>query len=154
MKIILGIVTILLSFTALAEEDWTKRITPEITLKALALYRADPTNEDALGALSITTNFADKSPNLLVEIKEEYFPFKLGELDQNIQARFIGAFVAGNIEYQLIHNINENRPIEGIKLVLYTYTRLREKNIIPKHKEFEKWINMDRNGELAKKIKI
>jgi hypothetical protein len=153
MRAIVLLLIVVLVKPALAGEDWTKKITPEITLKAIQLYRHDPTTEDAMSALSIVTNFAEQSDQVTVLLQEKYFPFKLGSIASESESRFIGAFVAGNIERQLLNKINQNSPLEGIFLVLHTYKKLHEKGLFPKMENFEKWLLWQEKGDLEKNLK-
>lgn len=154
MRAILLLLILALVKPAFAEEDWTKRITPEITLKAIQLYKNDPTTDDALGALSIATNFAEQSEQVFVTIDAKFLPFKLGNIDKDVEARMIGAFVAGNIEYQLMHKIRQDSPLEGILLELYTYKKLKEKGLFPENDNFEKWLQWEKEGELRQRLKM
>jgi len=153
MRAIVLLLIIVLVKPALAGEDWTKKITPEIALKAIQLYRHDPTTEDAMSALSIAANFADQSDQVSVLLQDEYFPFKLGSIASELESRFVGAFIAGNIEHQLLNQINQNSPLEGVSLVLHTYKKLHEKGISPKMEDFEKWLLWQEKGDLEKNLK-
>ena len=120
-----------------AKEDWTAQITPDIALRAIQIYGANPTTEDALGALSIALNFAEKSEDVTIQIQKEVFPFELGSISQDAESRFVGAFVAGNLEYQLRTKTNENSPLAGIYLVLHTYQRLVHEGHLKRVESFE-----------------
>ena len=155
MKVIISFLICMFILPAYATEDGlSKKITPEIALKAIKSYRKNPVAKNAAGALSIALDFVDQSPSVTVDIKQDYFPWKLGHIDPQIESKFIGAFVAGNVEYQLINRLNKNTPLEGIKLVLYTYEKLRKANTFPADKEFEKWLIWKKKGKLSENLKI
>lgn len=149
MKLSLPIVFLvsLYSFCAHSQEC-TDDISPEATLKAIQLFRDDPVGDFSDCALSIAGNFAEQSPAVLVELRPVYFPWKLGEIDSDAEVKLLGAFVAGNVEYQLTNNVKENRPIEGVWLELLTYERMKEIGAIETLEGFEDWLELERNGQL------
>ncbi len=155
MHKLLLIVTLFCSISAFAQnEDLKKTITPEVVLKAVNLFKSDPMGKDADGALSVITNFAENSDQVTIEISEKYFPWKFGSLGKEFDAKFLGAFIAGNLECQLEKKIKKSCPIEGIHLVLETYQALRNAKKIKAHQKIEKWIELDKKGELANEVGI
>jgi hypothetical protein len=138
----------LCSFGAHSQEC-TNDLSPEGTLTAIQLYRDDPVGDYADCALSVVGNFAEQSPTVLVELRPVYFPWELGGIDSEAEVKFLGAFVAGNVEYQLTNKVKENRPIEGVRLQLLTYERMREVGAIETLQEFERWLDLERNGQLG-----
>ena len=128
-------------------------ISPEGTLRAIQLFRENPVGDYADCALSVAGNFAEQSPSVLVELRPIYFPWELGEIDADAEVKFLGAFVAGNIEYQLTNNVKENRPIEGVRLELLTYEMMREIGAIETLEGFEDWLELERNGQLGIQFK-
>jgi hypothetical protein len=142
----------LCSFGAHAQEC-TNDLSPEATLKAIQLYRDDPVGDYADCALSVVGNFAEQSPTVLVELRPVYFPWELGEIKSDAEVKFLGAFVAGNVEYQLTNNVKENRPIEGVRLQLWTYERMKEVGAIETLPGFEEWLELERNGQLGTQFK-
>ena len=142
----LSLVT-LCSFPAQSHEC-ADELSPEATLKAIQLYRDDPVGDFADCALSVAGNFAEQSPAVLVELRPSYFPWELGKIDSDAEVKFLGAFVAGNVEYQLTNSVKENRPVEGVRLQLLTYERMKEAGAIETLPGFEKWLELERNGQL------
>ena len=141
----------LCSFSAHSQEC-TNKLSPEATLKAIQLYRDDPVGDYADCALSVAGNFAEQSPAVLVELRAVYFPWKLGGIDSDAEVKFLGAFVAGNVEYQLTNDVKENRPIEGVRLQLLTYERMKEVGAMQTLQGFEEWLELERNGQLDTKF--
>jgi hypothetical protein len=137
----------LCSFSAHSQEC-TDELSPEATLRAVQLYRDDPVGDHADCALSIAGNFAEQSPAVLVELRPAYFPWELGKIDSDAEVKFLGAFVAGNVEYQLTNEVKENRPLEGVRLQLLTYSRMKETGAIDTLPGFEAWLELERNGQL------
>ncbi|MGZ7124242.1 MAG: hypothetical protein ACXVIT_12115 [Halobacteriota archaeon] len=95
----------------------------------------------------------EQSDQVTVLLQDEYFPFTLGSIASELESRFVGAFVAGNIEHQLLNQINQNSPLEGVSLVLHTYKKLHEKGLSPKMEKFEEWLLWQEKGNLEKSLK-
>ena len=127
-------------------------LTPEVALKAIALFKQDPLGEQANGALAVVLKFAQSSSQVLVVIDEKIFPFEIGSIDSAAESTFLGAFLAGNVEHQLITGTKENRPYEGILLMLKTYEIMRYRGVIDRVEGFEHWINLRNKGDLESAI--
>lgn len=106
---------------------------------ALKIFRNNPDGKNANAALSNMTAFANQSSEVLVEIDKKYFPYESDTISSDAQIKFVGAFIAGNVEYQLLYEIKENRPLEGVKLMVETYVKLRRKNAVVRIQGFEEW---------------
>ncbi|VAW66011.1 hypothetical protein MNBD_GAMMA09-255 [hydrothermal vent metagenome] len=154
MKVILSFLIFAFILPVFAGEAKPVKISPETTLSAIKSYKAAPLAVAAAGSLATVLDFADQSKDISVDIRQEYFPWSLGKIEPKFESKFIGAFVAGNVEYQLINKVNKNTPVEGVKLILYTYEKLREKNMFPKDEKFEKWLAWKEKGVLSNKLKI
>ena len=94
-------------------------------LAEIAAFRSDPGATDAASRLDRIVAFAEASSEVTVEISAEMLPWQPGTIDPSIQNTFVGAFIAGNVEYQLQNNVNQNRPLEGAALVIEVYRMLR-----------------------------
>jgi hypothetical protein len=155
MRKLLLIVTLFFSLTVFAQnEEWKKIVTPEIALKAIKLFKSDPLGKDADDALSLILDFAENSDQVTIEISEKYFPWKFGSHGKQFDTKFLGAFIAGNLECQLENKSNKNCTIEGIYLVLETYQALRDAKKIKAHQKIERWIELRKKGELANEVGI
>lgn len=150
MKALLGILVFLTTLAVFADENKQANATPELILKKIQQYKADPTTKEALDTLSFIVSFAVASDDVAVIVDPKFLPWKLGSLDEDLETRYVGAFVAGNIEYQLIHKDNKNNPQAGVKLLLYTYKKLREKNMIKIDKAFENCIKLVQQDKKCK----
>jgi hypothetical protein len=115
---------------------------------ALRIFRNEPGGNKAKTALSTMATFAEQSPDVLVEIDKKYFPYEPDTISSDAQIRFLGAFIAGNVEYQLLYEVKGNRPVEGAKLMLETYVKLRKKNAVVRIEGFEKWKGLVRKNQL------
>jgi len=92
--------------------------------------------------------FAEQSSEVLVEIDKKYFPYESAAISSSAQIKFLGAYIAGNVEYQLIYGVKENRPLEGVKFMLETYEKLRRTNAVVRIEGFEKWKKLIRKNQL------
>ncbi|MCH9025551.1 MAG: hypothetical protein IIA05_00345 [Proteobacteria bacterium] len=147
-KLIVFLLAILGSFCTFAG-DWADDISPQTALKAIQLFRDDPVSEDALAAVAIVLNFAERSDDVLVLIDAKYLPFELGAIESDANSKFLGAYVAGNVEYQLLNSVRENRPMEGIRFMLQTYEKFRQADAIEVQSGFEEWLELERKGQLG-----
>ena len=136
------------------EESWTTAVTPEITLEAIKIFRENPVGEDARGALALIVKFARESKDVSVTISPNYLPWEQGSLAPSLEGIFLGAFVAGNVEYQLMQGIKENRPIEGIKMMLQSYKVLRDREKIEAHENFDAWLSLDHQNQLYAELNL
>lgn len=134
------------------EENWTNEITPEITLEAIKIFRENPMGTDARGALSLVVNYAQNSDDVTITLLPKYLPWQAGSLGPNLEGIFLGAFVAGNVEHQLITNRKENRPLEGIQLMLDSYQMLKDRKKIDPIETFETWLEYTRAGTLKDEL--
>ena len=80
--------------------DWAK-LPSKTVLKAISRFKSDPLAAKADGILAIIVNFADKSPNVYVEIDVGYLPWIKQKRIKNSDI-LLAAFIAGNIRSQLI----------------------------------------------------
>ncbi len=140
--------------TSSAEDSWTTAITPEITLEAIKIFRENPIGDDARGALALIVKFTKESKDVVVTISPNYLPWEQGSLPPHLEGVFLGAFVAGNVEYQLMKGITENRPFEGIKLMLHSYKVLKDREKIEALENFDAWINLDRKNQLYAELEL
>jgi hypothetical protein len=115
---------------------------------ALKIFRNDPNGKNANAALSNMAKFAEQSSEVLVEIDKKYFPYESAAISSKAQIKFLGAYIAGNVEYQLIYGVKENRPLEGVRFMLETYEILRRKNAVVRIEGFEKWKKLIRKNQL------
>lgn len=156
-KFILIILSVLLTALpgyASDDDGWTSTITPEITLEAIKIFRENPSGEDARSALALIVRFTKESKDVTVTISPNYLPWEQGTLSPYLEGVFLGAFVAGNIEYQLLHKINQNRPFEGIKLMLYSYKVLKDRDKIEALENFDTWLVLDQQNQLYAELDL
>jgi hypothetical protein len=124
------------------------RHSEEEVLEAIQLYRKDPIGDEADRSLSVAGSFAAESSAVNVDLRSICHLRELGVIDKDTEIRLLGAYVAGNLEYQLRNRVNENRPVEGVQLQLLTYERMKGADSIEAVPEFEEWLKLDLDGQL------
>jgi len=148
LSLLMAVLLIGFPLLSSGDDDWKRSITPEMALKAINAFRADPDGEHGRGYLSVIVNFAEESDLVLVKIDPDQFPADFKNLDSQWQGTLLGAFVAGNIEPQLLFDEKSDSPLEGIRLMLSSYRHFESAGRIEKLPSFEEWIRLDAHGKL------
>lgn len=123
-------------------------ITSSIALTAIERYQKDPLAPDAGTLLSVIAKFAKQSEDVSILIDLKYFPTEFKSLESKNASQLLGAYIAGNVEYQVRNGIKENRPVEGILSMLSTYSSLKNSGAIETLPSFKDWLTKAENGEL------
>jgi len=139
----------LIGCSALTKEQSVVSIRPEIVLGAVEQFRSNPVAEDAMEHLSVVASFANNSDDVYVLIDKSFFPDEFFNLKGIPKQRLLGAYVAGNIESQLISEDKENRPLSGVQLMLQTYKAMRNIDVLDELSGFEEFITQDQQGKLS-----
>ena len=125
-------------------------ITKEMALKAAVLFRnADPFSEDARGYAGVLVQFTEKSPDVMVKISPKTLPiFEDKNLSVQVRAILIGAFMAGNVDSQLLRGRKQSDSYAGDLQLIETYRLMQKKKphlVIP---GIEKLIDLESAGKL------
>jgi len=125
-------------------------ITKQMALKAVTLFReADPFSEDARGYAAILVRFVDKDHHVLVSINSKSVPFLSAKnLSEQERGILLGAFVAGNVDSQLLRGEKRNDPYAGDIQVIETYRQMQKKKPKLRIPEVEKLIELKSKGQL------
>jgi hypothetical protein len=126
-------------------------ITKEIALKAIGIFRNDPLSEDGRGAAAIIVTFVDKSHDVVVGLSKKVFPFfdAPGVSQKEINV-LLAAFVAGNIDSQLLRGVKKDDAYAGDLQLIQTYRQLQKNNPKLKIPAIEKMAEMEQRGELKR----
>jgi len=127
-------------------------ITKEMAIKAATLFRnADPFSSDALGYAAILIRFTEKSPEVMIKVSHKPLPFLSSKkLSDKERAILIAAFVAGEMDSQLLHRKVKDDPYAGDLQLIETYRLMQQKKprfVIP---EIEQLIELEKAGELKR----
>lgn len=129
------------------------KITKDIALKAVVLFRQDPLSEDGRGAAAILVRFAEKSPDVMLKMDLKSLPFMHGNaVPEKERATLLAAFIAGNVDSQLLRGRKGNDPYAGDLQVIETYRQMQGKNAKLHIAEVEKLIELAKRGELKRYV--
>ena len=129
-------------------------ITNAMALRAASLFRnADPFSEEARGCAAILVRFTEKSPDVLVGVSGKTIPFLHSkDLSEQELAILLGAFVAGNIDSQLLRGVKTDDPYAGELQVIETYGQMRKKRPRFSVPEIDKLIALEKAGKLKAQL--
>jgi hypothetical protein len=126
-------------------------ITKEVALKAIGLFRDDPLSEDGRGAAAIIVTFVDKSHDVVVGLSKKVFPvFDAPGVSKKETNALLAAFIAGNLDSQLLRGVKKDDPYAGDLQMIQTYRQLQQKNPKLKIPAVEKMAEMEQRGELKR----
>jgi hypothetical protein len=126
-------------------------ITKEVALKAIGLFREDPLSEDGRGAAAIIVTFVDKSHDVVVGLSKKVFPvFDAPGVSKKETNALIAAFIAGNLDSQLLRGVKKDDPYAGDLQMIQTYRQVQQKNPKLKIPALEKMAEMEQRGELKR----
>jgi len=122
-----------------------------VALKAIGLFRDDPLSEDGRGAAVIIVTFVDKSHDVVVGLSKKVFPvFDAPGVSKKETNALLAAFIAGNLDSQLLHGVKKDDPYAGDLQMIQTYRQLQQKNPKLKIPAIEKMAEMEQRGELKR----
>lgn len=116
-------------------------------LKAIGVFRADPVGEGAADAARLIFRFAEKAETVTVVVSGEVCPWILDKGCKYGELLFV-AYVAGNIEPQLKAGRKGDQAYEGALQTICTYKQLRALADSKEIPSVEKWVALQKSGEL------
>lgn len=125
------------------EPDWAN-LEPELVLKAIADFEADPGGTNSAGNLAVIVNFAEASSDVQIVLDEATLPWLVRKPETKGENILLGAFVAGNIRPQLEKKVNQDCPVDGLLFLGRVYRALRPGGTVGVVPELEKWSKLDR----------
>jgi hypothetical protein len=129
------------------------KITRDIALKAVVLFRQDPLSEEGRGAAAILVRFADKSPDVLLNLNPKSVPFMKGNaVPEKQRLTLLAAFIAGNVDSQLLRNRKGDDPYAGDLQVIETYRQMQKKNTKLHIPSVEELVDLEKRGELRRYV--
>jgi hypothetical protein len=124
-----------------------------MALNAITSFRADPFSEEGRGSRGIIINFSEQNHEVSVFINSKTVPFlsnKTISLDD--RSTLLAAFVAGNIDSQLLRHQKKDDSYSGVLQVIETYRQMQKKNPKLRIADVEKFIDMEQRGELKRYV--
>jgi hypothetical protein len=122
-----------------------------VALKAIGLFRDDPLSEDGRGAAAIIVSFSDKSHDVVVRLSKKVFPvFDAPGVSKKETNALLAAFIAGNLDSQLLRGVKKDDAYAGELQLIQTYRQLQKKNSKLKIPAIERMAEMEQRGELKR----
>ena len=143
---------VMVAFAVSASGAETK-ISRETALDAIMTFRADPFSGWNRGAAGIIFKFVEKSPDVVVNITRKALPF-LGDksVNHSDECLLLAAFVAGNVDSQLLKKRKKDDSYAGDLQVIATYRQMQQKNPKLRIASVEKLIDLEKRGELKRYV--
>lgn len=153
MKRYLAILLLLaLSAFSVLALDEDKPITKEIALKAIALFRADPSSDDGRAAGAIIFRFVEASPDVNVKISKAILPWLGSNRGSKQESMLLVAYVAGSTQSQLLSGKKEDDKLAGLLLVNETYLKLQQEEPNLHIEAIEKLIELQKQGKFKESL--
>jgi hypothetical protein len=124
-------------------------ITQQMVLDAIMTFRVDPMSEDARQAGGVVIQFVEQSHDVVVSIRRKTLPFLSNKsLPEKYRAILTAAFVIGNVDSQLLRHRKNDDSYAGALQVIDSYRQMQRTNPKLQIADVEKFIEMQRRGEL------
>lgn len=126
-------------------------ITKEVALKAIAIFRNDPTSEDGRAAAALIVIFVDKNHDVMVSLTKKAFPvFQARGVSPKETSLLLAAFAAGNVDSQILRGVRKDDAYAGDLQLIQTYRQLQQKNRKLKIPAIEEMGQMEARGEFKR----
>ena len=130
-------------------------ITHEMALYAIMTFRVDPLSEDGRRAAAVVMQFVEQSDGVLVRISPKTVPFLSNKLlPEKYRATLLAAFVVGNVNSQLLRHQKKDDSYAGVLQLIESYRQMQRKNPKLRITEVEKFIELQKRGELKAYVSI
>lgn len=95
------------------------------TLETIDKIKTDPVSDEARDLYGIVLTFAAQSDEIDIEISADTCPWLASIDDEKWSSYILGAYIAGNVEYQLRNNVIEDNPQAGCRFVRFVYGEIK-----------------------------
>jgi hypothetical protein len=120
-----------------------------MALEAITIFRTEPTSERGRSAGGLIFDFAETSPDVLVNVRNKAVPFLSNAgIPLAERSTLTAAFLAGNVDAQLLRGEKKDNQYTGVLQVIDTYREMQRKNPNLRITEVGKFIEMEKRGEL------
>ena len=75
-----------------------------------------------------------------MSVDTKYFPPEYSSLHMDNKSHLLGAYVAGNARYQIRNSVVEDRPGDGIRVMIRTYRALVNAGRMRQYESFNGWL--------------
>ncbi len=120
---------------------------------AITIFRRTPTNQQGNMVRPIILRYAQESPDVRIEVSSRVMPWfgNSKEYDDAMPV-LLTAYVAGDVEAQLIKRKPLDDPLAGTEQVIATYRQMQRTEPHLRIMELEKLIDLKKRGKLAKHL--
>ncbi len=141
----------LLLFGSVIEAADELPISKEEAIKAIAIFRQDPTSNLARATRSVVLKFSQGSPDILIVFSQKNFPLSDLPTGEEPRLTLLAAFIVGNVDSQLASGSKaRDDAYAGDLQMIRTYRQLQRKNRKLKIPALEKMAEMEQRGELKR----
>lgn len=142
-----------LLFGSIVEAGDKPSITKEQVIKAIAIFRQDPTSDLARAARSVIVRY--DNPDILIVFNRKNFPLSDLPTDEEPQLTLLAAFIVGNVDSQLAsRSKGRDDGYAGDLQMIRTYRQLQQKNRRLKIPAIEKLAELESRGQLKTYLRM
>jgi hypothetical protein len=124
-------------------------VTKELALKAIAAFRADPTSDLGHAARSVIVSFSHDSPDVIITFTQKNYPIsQIKPVSEEERLTLLAAFVAGNLDSQLLRGSRKDDAYAGDLQLIQTYRQLQKRNPKLRVEAIEKLAELESKGRL------
>jgi len=128
-------------------------ITKEAAFNAIMMFRADPLSDDGRQAGGVVMLFVEQSHDVLVTLSSKTLSFLSNKsLPEKYRATLLAAFVVGNTDSQLLRHQKKDDSYAGVLQLIESYRQMQKKDPKLRVTEVEKFIELQKRGELKKYV--
>jgi hypothetical protein len=149
----LTIAAVALPAIQLCAAEQSPPIDKQMALNAIVSFREDPFSDVGRGCRGIIINFAEQSHEVSVFIGPKTVPFLSNKsISLDDRSTLLAAFTAGNIDSQLLRHQKRDDSYSGVLQVIETYKQMQRKNPKLRIADVEKFVEMEKRGELKRYV--
>ena len=126
-------------------------VTKDMARNAIAAFRQGPLLPRGRAGGEVVRRFAEKDDSVIVQITPKVVPF-INDLKvmQEDRTLLLDAFVVGNVDAQFLRNEKKRLSVFRVTEMIETYKRMKKQNPAINIPDVEKFMEMDKQGELKK----
>ena len=123
-------------------QEFNKKI-----LKSIEKFKINPIGDKSIPIIKEIIEFTKNSDTVSVKIYPNLFPVNTNASETSYDFKLFGAFIIGNIEYQLKNNLKINRGKEGAEMLYFVYKKIRKVDSKFKIPNIYNWVRKERQTQ-------
>jgi hypothetical protein len=124
-------------------------VTKELALKAITVFREDPTSDLGHAARSVIVSFSHDSPDIIIKFTPKNYPIsQIKPVSEEERLTLLAAFIAGNTDSQLLRGSKKDDAYAGDLQLIQTYRQLQKRNPKLRIQAIEKLAELESQGRL------